>query len=117
MRFKTIARIALILVIIGLQGIITVKADVTIDPANNHRILIGPNKAVDWVQVDCIDHISNSHVIINDYCDHSPIQSITYDPLEDCYFIKKSHSRWVFFMGRPEDMLLRLLDHDKNGDN
>ena len=120
MRFRTVPTMAFICVICLFLAPIAVKAGVTIDPMHKDRILIGPDKIFDWVEVNCVSHIvgndkhsdipADNFDLVHDYCDYGPILKLTYSPEQMCWFITKKHSRWVFLMDHGLDSAdLRLL--------
>jgi hypothetical protein len=100
MMFKTVTRIAFICVIMALQGTITAKADVTIDPVYKDRIDIGPDKVFDWVQVDCVSHLAHYDVVVDDYCDKGPITYLWPSQDYSKWYILKAHSLWLFRPGQ-----------------
>ncbi len=112
MRFKNVCQIGFICVLMGLYGTISVKADISIDKDHNSRILIGPNLAVDWVDVGCIFRKSEFGTeLIKVWCDDSPIESIHW--VDPYWSIFKKHSLWHFYLSdKPENSLLLLIDHN-----
>jgi hypothetical protein len=84
--------------------------EVIVDPDHNDRVMIGPDKNVDWLEVDCTVHIAAHEVIVRDWCDYGPIERIKYSPEEQMWFIFKKNSEWGLFIDRgPESAVLRLL--------
>lgn len=94
----------------------TAYCGVVIDKIHPDRLIIGPDKIYDWVQIDCVSHLAYHNVIVNDYCDKGPILKVVYDPVELCLFVTKAHSKWVLFMDRGiESIYLRLINPDRGG--
>lgn len=87
---------------------------VTIDQNIPNRIIIGPDRKIDWVEVSCVGHFverEGEDLYVKDYCDYSPIERIHFDPNRHRWLIKKKKSVWGFYNeGNPMDMRLELLE-------
>lgn len=100
---RNVSTMAFICVLMALQGCDCSYAGVSVIPDNAVRILIGDNKKTDWLEVRCVTHIEGlqSNVepvkVINDYCDNTPIESVTFDG--HAWVIVKHYSIWKFWQG------------------